>query len=161
MNARKNAFIYGLIVAALGIVIGIILTVFGDDIFNIACVILGIFIIINALPTFIASLANISDKSALAAFILSTVSILMGIVLIVRPNGIFMIIVGVYLLVFPICRLIAASDKKAQLASDLGTIILGLALILVGPGKIITYAGITLIVLSAVYAVYITWQYIR
>lgn len=161
MNLKKSAFVYGLIVAALGIVIGSVLAYFGGSIFNIACIILGIFIIVNALPTFITSLANISQKNAVVALILSTISMLMGIVLVVRPNGIFMIVVGIYLLVFPICRVIMASDKKAQLVDDLGTFILGIALVLVGPGKIITYAGIALIVLSAAYAVYIIWQYVK
>lgn len=160
-NSKKNSFISSLIIASIGLVIGIIIAILGPKLLDLAFIILGLFVIIDHLPAFISSLANIKDKQALVVFVLSAISIAAGFVMMFWHEGIFMILVGIYLLALPIYRIIIAPDKKLQLSADLGSLILGLVLILVGPGSIIFYAGITLIVLSIVYAVYALWIYIK
>lgn len=161
MTIKKNTFISSMIIAAIGLTIGIVLTVCGNTIASTIFIILGIFVIINSIPTFISSLAALPDKNALVVFVMSAVSLIMGFVMIFFRNEVFTIIVGIYLLLLPIYRIITASDKKAQFTADAPSIILGLVLILVGPGKLIVYVGIVMIAVSVVYAIYSLISYLR
>lgn len=160
-NSRKNSFISSMIIATIGLVIGIIIAILGPELLDVAFIILGLFVVIDHLPMFISSLANIKDKQSLVVFILSAISIAAGFIMMFWHEGIFMVLVGIYLLALPIYRIIIAPDKKLQLSADLGSLILGLVLILVGPGKIIFYAGIVLIALSLLYALYALWVYLK
>lgn len=160
-NSRKNSFISSMIIAAIGLVIGIIIAILGPELLDVAFIILGLFVVIDHLPMFISSLANIKNKQALVVFILSAISIAAGFIMMFWHEGIFMVLVGIYLLALPIYRIIIAPNKKLQLSADLGSLILGLVLILVGPGKIIFYAGIVLIALSLLYALYALWVYLK
>lgn len=160
-NSRKKSFISSMIIAAIGLVIGIIIAILGPELLDVAFIILGLFVVIDHLPMFISSLANIKSKQALVVFILSAISIAAGFIMMFWHEGIFMVLVGIYLLALPIYRIIIAPDKKLQLSADLGSLILGLVLILVGPGKIIFYAGIVLIALSLLYALYALWVYLK
>lgn len=160
-NSRKNSFISSMIIAAIGLVIGIIIAILGPELLDVAFIILGLFVVIDHLPMFISSLANIKNKQSLVVFILSAISIAAGFIMMFWHEGIFMVLVGIYLLALPIYRIIIAPDKKLQLSADLGSLILGLVLILVGPGKIIFYAGIVLIALSLLYALYALWVYLK
>lgn len=160
-NSRKNSFISSMIIAAIGLVIGIIIAILGPELLDVAFIILGLFVVIDHLPMFISSLANIKNKQSLVVFILSAISIAAGFIMMFWHEGIFMVLVGIYLLALPIYRIIIAPNKKLQLSADLGSLILGLVLILVGPGKIIFYAGIVLIALSLLYALYALWVYLK
>ena len=57
----------------------------------------------------------------------------MGIVLIFWHNNIFMIIIGIYFLLFPVLEIALAKDRMCQLKSELPKLIVGVVLLVLGP----------------------------
>jgi hypothetical protein len=69
-----------------------------------------------------------------------------------------MIIVGGYLLVLPLIRILISNDKKTQLKADLPRMIIGAVMVILGPAYtteiLFKIAGWAVIGLTVVYALY-------
>ncbi|MBR2371001.1 MAG: hypothetical protein IKA82_03155 [Clostridia bacterium] len=149
----KSTFIPSMVAAAIGLILGLVIAIFSEAIINVLFVILGVVIIIASIPNVVDALSD-SHKQGLIPVILSAIPAIIGLVLIFWHNSVVMVIVGIYMLIFPIVRILMSYDPKAQFSLELRNLILGLVLILVGPGKIISWAGWGLVILSVGYAVY-------
>ena len=150
----------GIVISALiGILIGVLLLVIPVGLLiNLAFIVFGVLTLISAVPAFILSLLHREERGYLLNIILSAISVLFGIVLIFWHNEIVMILLGVYMLIFPLIRILVSDAKKQQLRRELPRMILGLVMILVGPGTVIDLllrvAGWVVIALSVLYAAF-------
>lgn len=149
----KNTFIPSIIAAAIGFIIGLVIAIFSGVIIDALFVILGIMIILCSIPDIYDAITELSKKGLLP-LILAAIPAIVGLVLIFWHNSVVMILIGVYLLIMPIIRIVTSSDPKTQFSLELRSLILGLVLILIGPGSIIKWAGWGLVVLSVGYALY-------
>ena len=149
----KNTFIPSIIAAAIGFIIGLVIAIFSGVIIDALFVILGIMIILCSIPDIYDAITELSKKGFLP-LILAAIPAIVGLVLIFWHNSVVMILIGVYLLIMPIIRIVTSSDPKTQFSLELRSLILGLVLILIGPGSIIKWAGWGLVVLSVGYTLY-------
>lgn len=103
------------------IITGVIYTVIGllmivipyDVIKDILFTIIGIgIVILNIFPCILYWMSYERDKSFLAPAILATVSVAVGFVFIFWHNWIMSIILALWLIVFPIIRIVQADNKK-------------------------------------------------
>jgi hypothetical protein len=105
------------------------------------------------------------EKMAIVDLVMSIVTVIVGLMLIFSRNEIIMIVVGAYLIVFPVIRILIAKEKMAQLKSELLAIVLGVALVLIGPGAaldiIFKIAGAVVIVFSVIYIVFGILAYLK
>lgn len=125
-----------LVIGIIGLVIGILFICIPETIINYAFICLGIILILQAIPYLILSAASgLHDQLSVVSFGVSILNIILGIVLISSSNMVVSIIAGIVLIALPVYRLIVAQNKSEQLKNDLFRIILGIALIIIGPGK--------------------------
>jgi|GEM_PF-2102910 len=147
-----------LIGGMIGIIVGILLLVIPVSfLINVAFIVIGVVTLISAVPSLVVSIANVKEKGAVADIVMSLISVVMGLILIFWHSGIMMIVVGVYMLIFPLIRVLLSENKLNQLKDEAIRMILGVVMLLVGPGEflqtLIRVAGVVIIVLCLVYVV--------
>ena len=156
---RKVSLVPTFVVGAIGIVFGILFALLVGVIFDIILIVCGIFTLLSSIPQLIGAIKELSEKKKIAIFdlITSLITLAVGIMLIFYRNMVVMLIIGAYLVAFPIIRTLVAKNKFDQLKRELFSIILGAVLMLVAPGFLLsvlgTVAGGVIIVLSVVYMV--------
>jgi len=151
----KSILISGLI----GILIGVLLLVIPVEfLISLAFIVFGVLTLISAIPALITSLIHREEKGYLLNIIFSAISVVFGIVLIFWHNEIAMIVLGAYMLIFPLIRILVSDAKAKQLRRELPRMILGAVMILVGPGTVIDIlfrvAGWVVIVLTLLYVLF-------
>ena len=96
-------------------------------------------------------------RSGRIALVFSVISLIVGLLLIFWHNTVLTVLLGIYMIVYPLIGILAASDKMAQLRTELPKMILGVVLLLVGPQKSLTLlfdvVGWIIISLTLVYTV--------
>lgn len=100
---------------------------------NIIFTVLGAITILSAIPSLVLGLTATNERAGRLSLISALISILMGIVLIFWHNNIFMIIIGIYFLLFPVLEIALAKDRMRQLKSELPKLIVGVVLLVLGP----------------------------
>ena len=137
-----------------------------DSLVNIVCITIGVFIIIYNIYVLVISLnllglfnlglnTNVSDdKVKTYAFVSSLLSIL-GIVLglwFVFNHGLALTIVfGAYLIIFPLFRLLFATDKKKQIKQEIPNIVVAIIVILLACfGSLASVLRILVIVFASI-----------
>ena len=145
-----------LVAGLIGVLMGILLLwIPVDFLISLMFIVFGVLTLLSAIPAFFVSLTNRNDRGYLLNIILSALSVAFGIVLIFWHNDVLMILLGAYMLVFPLIRILISGQKKQQLKTELPRMILGLVMILVGPGATVSIllriAGVVVIVLSILY----------
>ena len=118
---------------------------------------LGIIVVISTIPALVSSIKHVKEKLGWLSLVLSIVSMALGIVMIFEQQYL-PIIVGLYLLAFPIIRIVLAKDHFGQTRSEAPLLILGILVILLGFGTmanvLFTVGGWVIIGLSAIYAIF-------
>ncbi len=161
MQHDKNATMRAaFITAAIGILLGVLLILIPVSALLYAVfVVMGIVTVVGNLPTLIHGIWNFSTPAGKANLLLSSISVILGLLMIFWNNGILMIILGIYMLLFPIADILMAQDKLAECKSELPKLILGLILILLGPAGtfdlLFDIAGGIVIALSVLYVVWV------
>ena len=164
---RKVSVIPTVTVGVLGVAFGILFALLAGVIFDVILIVCGIFTLLAGVPQFIEAVSELSQKKKIAAldFVMSVMTVAVGVMLIFYRNEIVMLLVGAYLIVFPLIRTLVSSNKLGQLATELPSMILGVVLMIVAPrafidviGKI---AGGVIIVLSIIYVVVGILAYLR
>lgn len=164
---KRISLVPTIVIGSLGILAGIMFAFLANVALTVVCIICGILTLLAGVPqlaTAIQELVN-KNKMAIIDLIFSVVTIAVGIMLILSRNEIIMMVVGAYLIVFPLIRILIAPDKANQIKSELPAIILGIALVLIGPGAaldlLFRIAGAVVIVLSVLYIVFGIVNYVK
>ena len=137
--STKNQIVNRVISMVLGILMGVVLVVLGglvkaETLVWLALVVWGVIIIIGNVPGLISSIANIKEKGSVFDLIISIIGILMGVALIIgKAYDILTIIVAIYMLIFPIIRVVLAKTNWGeQLKREALRIVLGVVLLVFG-----------------------------
>ncbi len=144
MNLKKNLLTARIVVMVIGILIGVLLLVIGSilqpgtilKIINVGLIIYGILIIIGNIPGLISGIANVHAPAGVFDLVTSALGIGLGIVLIFWRGEILVSLVAVYLIIFPIIRVLLAKNKGEQFKREILRIVLGLLLWLFVPGLV-------------------------
>lgn len=159
-NKVKNLIIV-LLSTAIGVALGCVLlwivrAGFVSTALWIMFMVLGILISISSLPGFITACKKVKEKHGVLNLVLSAVSLALGLMMIFAQQYIA-ILVAIYLLVFPIIRIVLAKDHFAQTCEEAFLLVLGIVVLVFGIGGatniVFTVAGWIIIGLSAIYGI--------
>ena len=151
MYKNKNTIAFLLTAGILGVLFGILLLAIDfTKIISLIFIIVGIFILIANLPSFIYSITS----GNLPGILSSLFPVAAAILLIFWHSSLLLYIVGIYLVILPLVRVLCARDKALMLRVELPRIIIGVLLFIIGPGTaintLIDVAGYVVIALSVV-----------
>lgn len=157
-NIKKTSLITILLIGVLGILLGVLLLAIDPAfLLKILFVVMGIITVLSAVPGLLVGISSVDTAAGRVSLIVSLISIVIGFLMIFWHSSILMIVLGIYLLVFPLIEILLSKDKAVRLKSELPKMIVGLVLILVGPAKaldvMLDIAGWGVIVFSVVYVV--------
>jgi hypothetical protein len=138
---KKNLLIARIAVMVIGILVGVLLLVLGAllmpstvaTIIHWGLIIYGIIIIIGNIPGLISGIANVNSASGVFDLVCSILGIGLGIAMICYQGSILVALVGIYLIVFPLVRVLLADHKVEQLKREAMRIILGVVLLVFLP----------------------------
>ena len=141
---KKNLLVARIAVMVIGILVGVLLLVLGGiltpetigTIIKWGLIIYGIIIIIGNIPGLISGIANVSKAAGVFDLICSVLGIALGVAMIFYQGSILVALVAVYLLVFPLIRVLLATQKVEQLKRELLRIILGVVLLVFVPSLV-------------------------
>ncbi len=159
-NKVKNLIIV-LLSTAIGVALGCVLlwivrAGFVSTALWIMFLVLGILISISSLPGFITACKKVKEKHGVLNLVLSAVSLALGLMMIFAQQYIA-ILVAIYLLVFPIIRIVLAKDHFAQTCEEAFLLVLGIVVLVFGIGGatniVFTVAGWIIIGLSTIYGI--------
>lgn len=124
--------------ALVSFVIGLLLVVIPyETLKDILFTLLGIGIIImNIIPCIVYWMRYDKDRTVLLPALLSTVSVVIGFIFIFWHHWIVSILLGVWLIVLPIVRIVRAVDKKEQLKKEIPFFLIAVLLFFVPADKI-------------------------
>ena len=152
---RNNVLPMILTTGILGILLGALL-IFVDfaKVIDVLFIIIGIVILICNLPAFIYSLTSGNVPALLSTLF----PIAAGILMIFWHQSLLFYILGIYLLVLPLCRVLLSNNMKFTLRLELPRMIVGALLLLIGPGTafnvLFDVAGYIVIAFSVLYIIY-------
>ena len=146
---KKN---FKIIIGVLGIILGIlIITIHVGVLLNIISFIVGGLVVITSFSGLMRTVSVRSGRKALQVF-LNVCGIVLGIMLMLYSGTVVRVAIGVYMVIFPVIDIIMSKYKSEQLKVELPRILVGIFLLLIGPGTIveavIKVTGIVIIVLS-------------
>ena len=138
---KKHLIVARVVVTVISILVGVLLLVLGgiltpDTVANIikwGLIIYGILIIIGNVPGLILGIANVQKPAGVFDLICSILGVGLGVALIFYQGSILVALVAVYLIVFPLIRVLMASKKAEQLKRELLRIVLGVLLLVFVP----------------------------
>lgn len=141
----------------IGVLIGMLLIVLDVTLLlKILFVAMGVFTVIVNISGLVLGIASFSTRIGKVTLLSSSISILMGILMIFKHSTLLMILLGVYMIILPLVEIVLSKNKKKQLLADLPKMILGVVLIIVGPagtlGVLFDVAGGLVIVLTVLFA---------
>ena len=165
-DSKKLAWGGILTMILMGLLVGLLLLLLSASLLiKIIFVILGIITVISNIPGITLGLMNLESKEGKLELITSLISALVGFLMIFWHSGILMIVLGLYMVIFPIVGILTSSNKRVRLKAELPKLILGVVLILVGPAQTLDFlfdvAGICVILLTLVCAAYLAFRMVR
>ena len=145
-----------LFTALLGILLGLFLLLVNVDfLLKVIFVAIGIFTLLTNLPGLFFGMATWQSKEGKLLTLLSLFAIVVGTLMVFLHNGVLMIVLGVYFLVMPIVRTVTSRERAQTLRSELPKMILGVAMVLLGPASAVSIlfrvAGWAVIALTVLY----------
>ena len=149
MNEKNLKIILGVA----GILMGVFfIKINGQLLFEIMAFILGALTVLTSLLGLIKALSE-DGKIRGIHIILNGCGIALGVLLMFYSGPALLIGIGIYMIAFPIFDIIMSPYRSEQLKAEFPKILVGIGLIVIGPGKIIDIIikilGILLIILSA------------
>ncbi len=166
---KKNLLIARVAVMLIGIVVGVLLLVLGailspdtvNTIIRWALIIYGVIVIIGNIPGLVSGIANIHTSAGVFDLVCSILGIVLGIAMIFYQGSILVALVGLYLIIFPLVRVLLANDKGERFKRELGRIVLGVVLLVFLPALVnvaftvvhllLTIAGWAVIALAVIF----------
>ena len=141
---KKNLLVARIAVMVIGILVGVLLLALGSilkpstvaTIIHWGLIIYGIIIIIGNIPGLISGIANIKKAAGVFDLVCSVLGIALGAAMIFYQGSILVALVAVYLIVFPLIRVLLADQKVEQLKRELIRIVLGVVLLVFVPSLV-------------------------
>ena len=177
MLSKKNVLANIIISLIIGIVLGSVLVVLSSvlafsDLLKWGLIIIGIITIISNVPGLVNGILNIKAVAGIIDLIFSVVGIVLGCMMIFNQGTIVTVIVAIYLIIFPIVRIvIARSNWKDQIKEEWAKILIGCLLLAFLPaltnaandafGLVLLIAGWVVIALSVIFFGISLFSYIR
>ena len=152
---KKNLLIARIAVMIIGILTGVLLLVLGAilkpstvaTIIHWGLIIYGVIIIIGNVPGLISGIANVNKPAGVFDLICSVLGIALGVAMIFYQGSILVALVAIYLIVFPLVRVLLAEKKAEQLKRELTRLILGVVLLVFVPNWTTAIANVLQILL--------------
>jgi hypothetical protein len=138
---KKTLLTYRITVMVIGILLGVLLLVLGmllkpetvQTIIKWGIIIYGIFIVIGNIPGLISGIANIGKPTGVFDLVCALLGIALGVAMICYQGSVLVAIVGIYLIILPLVRVLLAKQKGEQFKRELIRIILGVVLLFFVP----------------------------
>ena len=168
---KKNLLVARIIVTVIGLLLGALLLVLGSiltpetvaTIIHWGLVIYGVIIMIGNIPGLISGIANVNKPAGVFDLICSVLGIGLGAAMIFYQGTVLVALVAAYLIVFPLVRVLLASQKGEQLKRELVRVVLGVVLLIFVPSIVgaaftlihllLVIGGWVVIALSAIFGV--------
>lgn len=160
---RSKGFIAGILSIIFGALL-IILSIFAfKDLKNIIFVTIGVLLIVINSLFLLVTLLDSNKYYLVFNLIFEIIGIILGILFLNNDNTAVIIIVGCYMILFPIVRILLSNDKKARLINELPSLIIGILLILFSFAlddilKIVTIVIGAIIVCYGIFDIIITFK---
>ena len=160
---RSKGFIAGILSIIFGALL-IILSIFAfKDLKNIIFVTIGVLLIVINSLFLLVTLLDSNRYYLVFNLIFEIIGIILGILFLNNDNTAVIIIVGCYMILFPIVRILLSNDKKARLINELPSLIIGILLILFSFAlddilKIVTIVIGAIIVCYGIFDIIITFK---
>ena len=168
---KKNLLIARIAVMVIGILVGVLLLVLAGilkpstvaTIIHYGLIIYGLIIVIGNIPGLISGIANVNKAAGVFDLICSVLGICLGAAMIFYQGSVLVALVAIYLIVFPIIRVLLADQKVEQLKREALRIALGVVLLVFVPSLVgaaftlvhllLLIAGWAVIALSTIFGV--------
>lgn len=168
---KKNLLIARIAVMVIGILVGVLLLVLAGilkpstvaTIIHYGLIIYGVIIVIGNIPGLISGIANVNKAAGVFDLICSVLGIGLGAAMIFYQGSVLVALVAVYLIVFPVIRVLLADQKVEQLKREALRIALGVVLLVFVPSLVgaaftlvhllLLIAGWAVIALSTIFGV--------
>ena len=168
---KKNLIIARVAATIIGVLLGVLLLVLGAilkpstvaTIIHWGLIIYGIIIVIGNIPGLISGIANINKPAGVFDLVCSILGIALGVAMIFYQGSILVALVAIYLIVFPLIRVLLAEQKVEQLKREALRIVLGVVLLVFVPSLVgaafqivhllLVISGWVVIALSALFGV--------
>ena len=168
---KKNLLIARIAVMVIGILVGVLLLVLAGilkpstvaTIIHYGLIVYGIIIVIGNIPGLISGIANVNTAAGVFDLICSVLGIGLGAAMIFYQGSILVALVAIYLIVFPVIRVLLAEQKMEQLKREALRIALGVVLLVFVPALLdaaftlvhllLLIAGWAVIALSTIFGV--------
>ncbi|MBQ8408978.1 MAG: hypothetical protein IJY39_08955 [Clostridia bacterium] len=136
MSNKKNVLASIIISLIIGVILGTLLVVLAGildftDLLKWGLIIIGIITIISNIPSLVNGILNITKASGIIDLIFSILGIVLGCMMIFMQGTVVTVIVAVYLIAFPIVRIILAGKNgwKDQIKKEWVKILIGVLLL--------------------------------
>ena len=141
---KKNLLVARIAVTVIGVLVGVLLLVLAGilkpstvaTIIHWGLIIYGVIIIIGNIPGLISGIANVNKAAGVFDLICSILGIALGAAMIFYQGSILVALVAVYLIVFPLVRVLLADQKAEQFKRELLRIVLGVVLLVFVPSLV-------------------------
>ena len=138
---KKHLIVARVVVTLISILVGVLLLVLGgiltpDTVANIikwGLIIYGILVIIGNIPGLVSGIANINKPAGVFDLVCSILGVGLGVALIFYQGSILVALVAIYLIIFPLIRVVLANKKAEQFKRELVRIIMGVLLLVFVP----------------------------
>ena len=148
MKKRLGLKVSNLIIGILALIVGIFLIAADASILATWTFrLVGVIMIITNIGPFIyaVKIRNYFD------LILRIILLVFGVMTLFYFNTTFSIIIGLIFIIVPLIVVLISDDKKAELIEKLPTIIIGIVILMISPGKLVKWFYIILGILLALY----------
>ncbi len=152
---KKNLIVARTISMIIGVLLGVLLLVLGGvlspdtvaKIIHIGLIVYGIFIIVGNIPGLVSGVANIHTGAGIFDLLASIIGIALGAAMIFYQGTFLVILVAVYLIIFPLVRVLLAQNKGEQFKRELVRVVLGVVLLIFLPALFDVAFGVVHLVL--------------
>ena len=141
---KKNLLIYRITSMLIGALMGALLLLLAGiltaetvaKIIHIGLIVYGILIIIGNIPSLVSGIANIHRRAGVFDLISAIVGIALGLAMIFYQGTFLVVAVAVYLIVFPLLRVLVSPKKGEQFKRELVRLVLGVLLLVFVPALV-------------------------
>ena len=157
-NSKQTTLASILTFGLLGLLAGILLIALDTAfLIKIVFVVMGVVTVLYNVPALLIGFMTLKTRAGVISFVLSLISTVIGVLMIFWHESVLMLVLGAYMLIFPLVQILCAKDKLTQLKTQLPKLIVGVVLLLIGPAKalnvVFDLAGWIVLILTAIYIV--------
>lgn len=138
---KKNLLVARIVVTIIGVLVGALLLVLGANlkpstvatIIHWGLIVYGVIIIIGNIPGLVSGIANVKTPAGIFDLVCSILGICLGVAMIFYQGSVLVGLVAIYLIIFPLIRVLLAERKGEQFKREIVRMILGVILLVFVP----------------------------